>query len=91
MDRSRIKVSVSPEAFFPRPKVRSTVLKIELFPKPLVAPEEISFGARAGARGFWPEAQDSQQCAERLVESGRGEIESFLHSKISIPDVAVKL
>ena len=27
------KVSVSPEAFFPRPKVRSTVLKIELFPE----------------------------------------------------------
>jgi len=31
------KVSVSPEAFFPRPKVRSTVLKFELFPMPLIA------------------------------------------------------
>jgi 16S rRNA (adenine1518-N6/adenine1519-N6)-dimethyltransferase len=27
------KVSVSPEAFFPRPKVRSTVLKVDLFPE----------------------------------------------------------
>jgi 16S rRNA (adenine1518-N6/adenine1519-N6)-dimethyltransferase len=31
------KLSVSPEAFFPRPKVRSTVLKIELFDQPLIA------------------------------------------------------
>src|SRR5262245_28203199 len=30
------KVSVSPEAFFPRPKVHSTVLKIDLFEKPLI-------------------------------------------------------
>lgn len=29
------KLSVSPEAFFPRPKVRSTVLKIALYPEPL--------------------------------------------------------
>jgi 16S rRNA (adenine1518-N6/adenine1519-N6)-dimethyltransferase len=34
------KVAVSPEAFFPRPKVRSTVLKIEIFPEPLVAANE---------------------------------------------------
>lgn len=32
------KISVSPEAFFPRPKVRSTVLKIGLYGQPL-APE----------------------------------------------------
>jgi 16S rRNA (adenine1518-N6/adenine1519-N6)-dimethyltransferase len=31
------KTSVSPEAFFPRPKVHSTVLKIDLFEKPLIA------------------------------------------------------
>lgn len=30
------KAAVSPEAFFPRPKVRSTVLKIELFDEPLI-------------------------------------------------------
>lgn len=32
------KVAVSPEAFFPRPQVRSTVLKIELFEEPLIDP-----------------------------------------------------
>ena len=32
---------MSPEAFFPRPKVRSTVLKIELFSEPLIAANEM--------------------------------------------------
>lgn len=35
------KVPVSPEAFFPRPKVRSAILKIELFSEPLIAPAEM--------------------------------------------------
>jgi 16S rRNA (adenine1518-N6/adenine1519-N6)-dimethyltransferase len=35
------KVQVSPAAFLPRPKVRSTILKIELFPEPLFSPEEL--------------------------------------------------
>jgi 16S rRNA (adenine1518-N6/adenine1519-N6)-dimethyltransferase len=35
------KVQVAPAAFFPRPKVRSTILRIELFPEPLVASEEL--------------------------------------------------
>jgi 16S rRNA (adenine1518-N6/adenine1519-N6)-dimethyltransferase len=35
------KAGVSPEAFFPRPKVRSTVLKIELFPEPLIDAADI--------------------------------------------------
>jgi 16S rRNA (adenine1518-N6/adenine1519-N6)-dimethyltransferase len=36
------KVTVSPEAFFPRPKVRSTVLKIELFDKPRLPADEMT-------------------------------------------------
>ena len=35
------RVVVSPEAFFPRPKVRSTVLKIELFAEPLARAREL--------------------------------------------------
>ncbi|HEY1266265.1 MAG TPA: 16S rRNA (adenine(1518)-N(6)/adenine(1519)-N(6))-dimethyltransferase RsmA [Candidatus Binatia bacterium] len=35
------KVPVAPEAFYPRPKVRSMVLKIELRPEPLIAADEI--------------------------------------------------
>jgi len=34
------KLSISPAAFFPRPKVRSTVLKIALYPDPLVPAED---------------------------------------------------
>jgi 16S rRNA (adenine1518-N6/adenine1519-N6)-dimethyltransferase len=34
------KVSVAPEAFSPRPKVRSTVLKIELLPEPRLTEQE---------------------------------------------------
>ena len=72
------KVAVSPEAFFPRPKVRSTVLKIELFAEPLVSAAEIpllrglvraAFGQRrktlANALGSW-------------LKQRREEIESFL-------------
>jgi 16S rRNA (adenine1518-N6/adenine1519-N6)-dimethyltransferase len=39
--RITAKVPVAPEAFFPRPKVRSMVLKIELHPEPLVSADEI--------------------------------------------------
>jgi 16S rRNA (adenine1518-N6/adenine1519-N6)-dimethyltransferase len=35
------RVSVSPEAFFPRPKVRSMVLKIALYEQPLVAEQSL--------------------------------------------------
>ena len=75
------KVAVSPEAFFPRPKVRSAVLKIELFAEPLVSPAEIpllrglvraAFGQRrktlANALGSW-------------LKQRREEIESFLRAQ----------
>lgn len=35
------RIQVSPEAFYPRPKVRSTILKIELFPEPLIGADEL--------------------------------------------------
>lgn len=35
------RLPVSPEAFFPRPKVRSTVLKIDLFAEPLVSQNKL--------------------------------------------------
>ena len=36
------RVSVSPEAFFPKPKVRSTILKIDLYQEPLIPLTELS-------------------------------------------------
>lgn len=72
------KVPVSPEAFFPRPRVRSTILKIGLYPEPLLASEQLpalrglvraAFGQRrkmlGNALGGW-------------LKEGRGEIEAFL-------------
>lgn len=60
------KITVSPEAFFPRPKVRSTILKLELFDEPAVLSGEMpalrglvraAFGQRrktlANALGAW--------------------------------------
>ncbi len=60
------KISVSPEAFFPRPKVRSTALRMELFSEPLIVEAEMAplrglvraaFGQRrkmlANALGGW--------------------------------------
>jgi len=36
------KMTVSPEAFFPRPKVQSTILKLDLYPEPLVGREHLA-------------------------------------------------
>ena len=52
------RVSVSPEAFFPKPKVRSTILKIDLYQEPLIPVKRASFAARACPCSFWPAAQD---------------------------------
>jgi 16S rRNA (adenine1518-N6/adenine1519-N6)-dimethyltransferase len=72
------KLTVSPEAFFPRPRVRSSVLKIELFPEPLIASAE------------WPALEDLVRAAfgqrrktlgnalSRCLQGDRGEIEKFL-------------
>lgn len=46
------KVTVSPEAFTPRPKVHSTLLRIELYPEPLVPDEEIPLLRAVVRAGF---------------------------------------
>jgi dimethyladenosine transferase len=60
------KINVSPEAFYPRPKVRSTILRIEILPQARVSEENLpvlqglvraAFGQRrktlSNAVGFW--------------------------------------
>ncbi len=74
------KVSVSPEAFFPRPKVRSTILKIELYDQPLIKAEET-----AALRGLVRAAFDQRRktlgnALSAWLKGGRGEIERLLHS-----------
>jgi 16S rRNA (adenine1518-N6/adenine1519-N6)-dimethyltransferase len=72
------KVSVSPEAFFPRPSVRSTVLKIGLHPKPLIAPDNLP-ALRALVRvAFGQRRKTLSNTFRGLLKRGRGEIEEFL-------------
>ena len=75
------KVQVSPEAFFPRPKVRSTILRIEFFPEPLVSghPQSVLRGLVRAAFG-----QRRKTLANALsgwLKTGRGQIEELLRAQ----------
>ena len=74
------KVSVSPEAFFPRPRVRSTVLKIELFPDPLI--DLADFHALRGLvrAAFGQRRKTLSNALGGWLAGGRGEIDRFLRA-----------
>lgn len=72
------KVSVSPEAFFPRPKVHSTVLKIELFPEPLVDADEIPILRGLVRAAFGQRRKTLRNALSAWLKTARGEIDSFL-------------
>ncbi|HKY07747.1 MAG TPA: 16S rRNA (adenine(1518)-N(6)/adenine(1519)-N(6))-dimethyltransferase RsmA [Candidatus Binatia bacterium] len=74
------KVSVSPEAFFPRPKVRSTILKFELYDQPLVKAEE-SPALRALVRAAFNQRRKTLSNAlSAWLKGGKDEIERLLQS-----------
>jgi 16S rRNA (adenine1518-N6/adenine1519-N6)-dimethyltransferase len=75
------KLSVSPEAFFPRPKVRSTVLKIELFPEPLAAADEISTLRGLVRAAFNQRRKTLSNALASLIKRDRSEIDSFLQAQ----------
>lgn len=75
------KISVSPEAFFPRPKVRSTVVKIELYSAPLI-------GRDASARlhdlvraAFGQRRKTLANALAAFLRRGRTEIDEWLRSQ----------
>ena len=74
------KIAVSPEAFFPRPKVRSTVLKIELFPEPLIAPDEFPALQGLVRAAFGQRRKTLGNALSAWLHADRGEIERFLGS-----------
>jgi 16S rRNA (adenine1518-N6/adenine1519-N6)-dimethyltransferase len=74
------KVSVAPEAFFPRPKVRSTVLKIALFPTPRLAPEELLVLRELLRAAFGQRRKTLRNTMSAWWRRGREEIEVFLRS-----------
>jgi 16S rRNA (adenine1518-N6/adenine1519-N6)-dimethyltransferase len=75
------KVSVSPEAFYPRPKVRSTVLKIELYPEPLIPAQEIALLRGVVRAAFGQRRKTLSNALTAWLRKDRSDIEDFLHSQ----------
>jgi 16S rRNA (adenine1518-N6/adenine1519-N6)-dimethyltransferase len=74
------KVSVSPEAFFPRPKVRSTVLKIELFAEPLIADADLATLRGLVRAAFGQRRKTLSNNLTSWLKRGRDDIDDFLWS-----------
>jgi 16S rRNA (adenine1518-N6/adenine1519-N6)-dimethyltransferase len=75
------RVQVAPEAFFPRPRVRSTVLKLDLYSEPMVSGEDL-----ARLRGLVRAAfgQRRKTLANNLaawLQRDREEIKAFLRAE----------
>jgi 16S rRNA (adenine1518-N6/adenine1519-N6)-dimethyltransferase len=73
------KVPVSPEAFFPRPKVRSTILKFEFHDRPLVKAEETAALRGLVRAAFGQRRKTLGNALSACLNGGRGEIERLLH------------
>jgi 16S rRNA (adenine1518-N6/adenine1519-N6)-dimethyltransferase len=75
------RVQVSPEAFFPRPKVRSTVLKMELYPQPLLAREEMLVLRGLVRAAFGQRRKTLANVMSTWLDSDRDIVEDFLRSQ----------
>lgn len=72
------KVSVSPEAFFPRPKVRSTILKVELFDAPRLDPAETALFEGLVRAAFGQRRKTLVNALTGLFRRNRREVERLL-------------
>jgi len=72
------KVSVSPEAFFPKPKVRSTILKIDLYQEPLIAVKELPLLRGLVRAAFGQRRKTLGNALTSWLQRDRHEIESVL-------------
>ena len=79
------KVVVSPEAFFPRPKVRSTVLKIELYDQSLVKEDELALLRGLVRAAFGQRRKTLGNALSNWLKGSRVEIENFLRSQAIDP------
>jgi 16S rRNA (adenine1518-N6/adenine1519-N6)-dimethyltransferase len=75
------RVQVSPEAFFPRPKVRSTVLKMELYPQPRLAREEMPVLRGLVRAAFGQRRKTLANVMITWLDSDRVIVEDFLRSQ----------
>jgi 16S rRNA (adenine1518-N6/adenine1519-N6)-dimethyltransferase len=72
------KLQVAPEAFFPQPKVRSTVLKMELYPQPRVPPAEMPVLRGLLRAAFGQRRKTLGNVIGKWLKSGRDEVEELL-------------
>jgi 16S rRNA (adenine1518-N6/adenine1519-N6)-dimethyltransferase len=72
------KVSVSPEAFFPKPKVRSTILKIDLYQEPLIAVKELPLLRGLVRAAFGQRRKTLGNALTSWLQRDRNEIERVL-------------
>ena len=72
------KLSVSPEAFFPKPKVRSTILKLNLYSEPLIAAKELPLLRRLIRSAFGQRRKTLGNALATSLQRDRNEIDSFL-------------
>ena len=72
------KVAVSPEAFFPRPKVRSTVLRLDLLPAPRIERNRLAVLRRLVRAGFAQRRKTLGNALGAASARGRGAAENFL-------------
>jgi 16S rRNA (adenine1518-N6/adenine1519-N6)-dimethyltransferase len=75
------KMLVSAEAFYPRPKVRSTVLKIELYPEPLMPVPELFLLRGVVRAAFGQRRKTLRNVLTTWLKKGRSDIEDFLRSQ----------
>lgn len=79
--RITAKVPVAPEAFFPRPKVRSMVLKIELYPQPLVAADELPIFRGLVRAAFGQRRKTLENNLTAWLERPRDEVDRLLRQQ----------
>ena len=72
------RLQVSPEAFFPQPKVRSTVLRMELYPRPRVPAEEMPVLRGLLRTAFGQRRKTLGNVIGKWLKCGREEVEEFL-------------
>ena len=72
------RVSVSPEAFFPKPKVRSTILRIDLYQEPLIPVKELPLLRGLVRAAFGQRRKTLGNALASWLQRERNEIESVL-------------
>jgi 16S rRNA (adenine1518-N6/adenine1519-N6)-dimethyltransferase len=75
------KVPVSAEAFYPRPKVRSMILKMRFYPEPLASVPELSCLKKIVRAAFHQRRKTLANALDDLFAGRKKEVEKFLRAQ----------